>query len=297
MKNNFKIEPKFSKSSREIWDSHFEKLTAGASENEPAGTESLKTGSLKVTKTQDQKGRVIRGVFHRHRFYYVASVLILLVMTPLLYTRKVSAPAGEHLELTLPDGSKLTLNAESKVTYKPLMWKISRSVSMEGEIFFEVVKGSEFSVKSDNGNVKVLGTSFNVYSRENGFSVSCLSGKVVVESELSNENNQVKTILEKGEGVAFRKESAPAVMAEDVVATSASWREKEFYFTHRPLDEVLKEVSRQYGIEIEYNNESDLYYTGNFSMKGSPEEVITIITLPFSLGYEKTENGYKILKR
>ncbi|MCK9305564.1 MAG: FecR domain-containing protein [Bacteroidales bacterium] len=274
MKNNFKIEPKFSKSSREIWDSHFEKLTADTPEN-----------------------KVIRVGFQRYRLYYAAAVLILLMMTPLLYTRRVSAPAGEHLDWTLPDRSKLTLNAQSKVTYKPIMWKISRAVSMEGEVFFEVVKGSGFSVKSDNGSVKVLGTSFNVYSRENGFSVSCLSGKVAVKSELSNDDNQVKTILEKGEGIVFRKESAPAVIAEEVVVTSASWREKEFYFTHSPLAEVLKEVSRQYGVDIEYNKESDLYYTGNFSMKGSPEEVITIITLPFSLGYEKTENGYKILKR
>jgi ferric-dicitrate binding protein FerR (iron transport regulator) len=287
MRNNFRIEPKFSKSSREIWESHFEKLIETPSVNDAAKT--VKELTVK------RPASIVR--FSRYSLYYAASFLILLMMIPLLYTRRVSASAGEHVSWRLPDGSQLTLNADSKVNYKPLLWPVSRGVSMKGEVFFKVVKGSGFTVKSDNGSVKVLGTSFNVYSRNDDFSVSCITGKVEVASSLPEEGVPFKTVLEKGEGIAFRKESVPEIIPAASVATSSSWVEKEFYFTNTPLEEVVKEISRQYGIDIEYKEPAGLYYTGNFSMKGSPEEVITIITLPFSLSYEKVENGYKIVKQ
>jgi len=285
MKNSFKIEPKFSKSSREIWDSHFEKLTEAGTidESSKAGSESLRIPSGKVR-------------FMRHSLYYAAAAVVVLLMVPLLFTRSVSAPSGEHSAWELPDGSVMTLNAESKVSYKPLLWMVSRSVKMTGEVFFKVVKGSSFTVKSDNGSVRVLGTSFNVYSRNSSFSVSCITGKVEVKSTLSQEGSAVKATLAEGEGIKFRKESDPETIPATIVATSHSWIKREFYFTATPLKEVFSEVSRQYGIDIEFTHPEELYYTGNFSATGSPEKVLSIITLPFSLSYEKTGDGYKIVK-
>ena len=91
----------------------------------------------------------------------------------------------------LPDGSIAQLNGSSTLKYHPYWWNISRNISLEGEAFFEVAKGSKFSVESKNGTTSVLGTSFNIYARSNQYEVVCVTGKVWVE----NATGEVSTII------------------------------------------------------------------------------------------------------
>ena len=88
------------------------------------------------------------------------------------YTVTEIAKRGSHLAVTLPDGSKVNLNADSRLTYKPYQWIISRNVELEGEAFFEVKQGKRFSVKSNQNKVNVLGTSFNIFSRPGNYRVT-----------------------------------------------------------------------------------------------------------------------------
>ncbi|TNF27090.1 MAG: iron dicitrate transport regulator FecR, partial [Bacteroidetes bacterium] len=121
------------------------------------------------------------------RYAAAAAIVLLLSTTAFLrfYTESVTTPAGLHSSVSLPDGSTVELNAATELSYHPYWWRFNRSVKMEGEAFFEVVKGSSFSVVSENGTTTVLGTSFNINSRENGYTVFCKTGKVSVEHESS----------------------------------------------------------------------------------------------------------------
>jgi len=81
----------------------------------------------------------------------------------------VIAEKGTHKEYQLPDGSMVSINAESKMSYEKLQFTQNRYLSLEGEAFFKVQKGKAFTVHTSFANFRVLGTSFDVLARENAF--------------------------------------------------------------------------------------------------------------------------------
>ncbi len=111
-----------------------------------------------------------------------AAVALLVGISVLMqvYTKTITIPAGQHSHILLRIMSHVRLNAQTTLSYKPLLWKFSRKVSLEGEAYFEVQKGKKFEVISTNGKTVVLGTSFNIYSRNNNYQVTCVTGKVRV---------------------------------------------------------------------------------------------------------------------
>lgn len=267
MKDNIRIIPKWSRSKEEIWRDHFEGLIS------------------------EVRPPVKSNAHHFARLYYYAAAIVLIFIIPMIYTRTIVSQRGEHISYVLPDGSGVTLNADSKLIYKPLMWPLKREVRMDGEAYFEVEKkGTKFLVKSKNGVVKVLGTKFNVLSRGEIYRVSCISGKVQVISG-------GEAILEKGR-IAFRGKDGTLVVEEmGEVKKNISWREGIFYFRSALLEDVINEISRQYDISIEYSEINGHLYTGNFSRESKIDSVLEIIALPFGLRPEKTKNGYKLVKQ
>lgn len=87
---------------------------------------------------------------------------------------------GEIASLTLPDNSQVTLNAGSQVVYSGNRFNTRRKIQLTGEAYFKVTKGNTFSVVTTEGTVTVLGTTFNVRSRDEKLSVFCYTGKVKV---------------------------------------------------------------------------------------------------------------------
>ncbi|NCB72268.1 MAG: FecR family protein [Clostridia bacterium] len=275
MKDNIRIEPKWDKSKEEIWSDHFEKMTSTA----PVNREALHKGMF--------SGRAI--------YYTAAAAIIVLMLVPMVYTRNISAQRGEHVTIELPDGSTACLNAQSEISYKPLLWYLKRDIRMEGEAYFSVEKGSRFSVKSENGSVTVLGTKFNVKSRYDIFEVSCITGKVAVKSELDKDLKE-GVLIEGGEGVSFSENAAMKRVSGETNENRTSWMDYNFVFTGAPLNQVLGEISRQYNIDIVYDEAEEYLYTGKFSRDVPVEQVLEIVTMPFSLKIVKDENGYKIIK-
>jgi ferric-dicitrate binding protein FerR (iron transport regulator) len=275
MKDNIRIEPKWDKTKEEIWSDHFEKMISAA----PVSPEAVHKGIF--------SGRVL--------YYTAAAAIILLMLVPMVYTRNISSQRGEHVTIELPDGSTASLNAQSEISYRPLLWFVKRVVRLDGEAFFSVEKGSRFTVKSDNGSVTVLGTKFNVKSRDDIFEVSCLTGKVAVKSEM-DETLKEDVLIEGGEGVSFSGNDAMKRVSGETNENSTSWMDYNFVFTGAPLNQVLGEISRQYDIDIAYDGTEDYLYTGKFSREVPVEQVLEIVTLPFSLKIVKDESGYKIIK-
>lgn len=275
MKDNIRIEPRWDKTKEEIWSDHFEKMTSAA----PVSREALHKGIF--------SGRAI--------YYTAAAAIILLMLVPMVYTRNISAQRGEHVTIELPDGSTACLNAQSEISYKPLLWYVMRDVKLEGEAYFSVKRGSRFAVKSDNGSVTVLGTKFNVKSRDDIFEVSCLKGKVSVKSKMDKDFKE-EVLIEGGEGVSFRGNDAMKRISGEANENSSSWMDYNFVFTGTPLNQVIGEISRQYNIDIVYDGTEEYLYTGKFSREVPVEQVLEIVTLPFSLKIVKDESGYKIIK-
>jgi len=222
-----------------------------------------------------------------------ASVLVFLSIGLFLrfHTERVSVPNGQHLTYYLPDSSKIDLNARSALSYNPYWWKFNRNIRFEGEGYFEVREGSTFTVNSQNGTTEVLGTSFNIYSRNEDYTVACITGKVKVKSR-SDES----VVLGPGYEASVNEKGNISVEKKIRPEKAISWTEGMFNFTGMPLLEVIEEIERQYDVVILINEEPGLSYTGLFSMDKPVEEVLGLICKPFGLTFvEKSDGVYQLL--
>ena len=208
---------------------------------------------------------------------YAASLLIPVLLLCQFYTVSEATGRGEQAVVRLPDRSTVTMNADSKLSYKPFGWYLSRKVQLTGEACFEVTKGRDFSVLSGRTRVKVLGTTFNVYARAETYRITCLTGRVEVlagnEAVVLHPNMQA-VINEK---IHVNSDVAPA--------TATGWMLGMFMFAGTPLQEVIAEVERQYNIVVAPDYNPNHLYSGGFSKTEKPEEVLEIIGKPFDITF------------
>ncbi len=188
--------------------------------------------------------------------------------------------AGETKVIQLPDNSTVHLNAASRLRYDSNSFADERVLYLDGEAFFEVQKGSSFKVVSLLGEVDVLGTSFNVFSRDQVFRVDCKTGKVSVSTAVGN---QVKVIT-ANQGVQLS--------GEDLVQKSLSsqeiarWKMGEFHFENSDLESVFAEFERQFAKEVKMSPQlKSRLYSGYFKL-GSVEEALHSICWPLKLNYK-----------
>lgn len=264
-----KTEVPYKRSKEEVWDVISEKIT-----ERPAAP--MVTMARRL---------IIAGI--------AASLLTLIGITSFLrfYTAKVTVPNGRHLSYFLPDSSEVELNAQSTLTYNPYWWSFKRNVNLEGEAFFKVKEGNKFTVRSANGITEVLGTSFNIYSRNEDYRVACITGQVRVKS-----NTDEAVVLGPGYQAEISPRGSISVEKRGQPEVIISWTDNMFNFTRYPFMEVIAEVERQYDITIIVNEPLDLTYTGFFSKEKDAEEVLEVLCKPFGLTFvEKSDGVYQIL--
>ena len=179
------------------------------------------------------------------------------------YSQTINCPAGEHVFATLPDGSLVKMNANSNIKYYPLWWTFSRTVNFNGEALFKVKKGEKFEVISKNAKTIVLGTEFNIFSRNSDYQVSCLSGKVKVIASTTKD----KVILVKNQKAELKTNGSIILHKNEKVKENISWVNNKFFFTSTPINKVFNEIERQYGISIKIEKNINFIYTGNFTKK------------------------------
>lgn len=267
-----KVEVGYSQTKEQIWDQLSEKIK----ETKPVITEPV----------------IIPISPWFKRAAAIAAVLLIgATMFIGLYSNTIISQRGEMISYTLPDGSTIQLNAESSISYRPFVWQISRKISFEGEGFFQVKKGSNFAVVSDNGTTQVLGTSFNISTRNEHYEVFCATGKVrVSSSKLSDEIILTPNMWVKINGVSEIK--------KDIVSSHIlAWKENKFHFTAKQVNEVFQELERQYNISIDLKdiNAEELTYSGYFDKTENPEPVLSLICESFGFTFVKQqENSYTV---
>lgn len=211
-------------------------------------------------------------------FAAVAACLVLLFgwYEVFYFSNKISTDYGLTKIITLKDQSKVTLNAKSTLSFAhQFQW--NRTLQLEGEAFFEVEKGSAFVVKTALGNVKVLGTKFNVNIEKDFFEVHCYEGKVQVEI------NGIVTVLTPHKSIRYRKGSV--ALNEEKLPLLPSWMEAESSFANVPFEIVVSKWTKQFGKEIIYPEKlKKVNFTGNFS-NTEFETAIKSITIPLRLNY------------
>lgn len=230
--------------------------------DEPSADEFAQMGAdvwQKLEATVRDSPRPAR-IHQRHRAWrwsVVTASILLLTLVGILYlsdSRTLTAGPGERLAITLPDGSTVELNSGASLTYAPntFGW-FSRTASLEGEAFFQVVPDeSDFITRTFNAEVRVLGTSFNVRAwPEEGDRATVVTLHTGTVRLASRSGAEQAVVLRPGQmsRVISRNETPSQPQATDLSQASA-WRTGRFVFVDEPLSAILAEIERRFGVTV-----------------------------------------------
>jgi len=190
----------------------------------------------------------------------------------------IEIPRGGQYQIQLPDGTRVWLNAASRLTY-PVSFETrkERIVTLNGEAYFEVAKDKKhpFKVKSQGQEVEVLGTHFNIsgYSDEAVIKTTLLEGSVRISSL------QGTGLLKPGEQAIYSPGRKLMIVPADL-ESAVAWKNGDFSFNKENLRSVMQKISRWYDVDIEYKeNISDYEFTGTVSRFGNVKEVLHLLEL------------------
>ena len=233
----------------------------------------------KETKNKDSGRKIFRYVIR------VAAVVLIAILTGIsgyLYKDReyridlggkdvvVNVARGQKVMLTLPDSSVVCLNSESSLRYRQDFGYKDRTVSFTGEAMFEVRKDvtKKFVVSTEYLNAEVLGTSFNFYAYEDEeeIELALISGDVRVETK----SLPVKEVrVRPDEKVIYNKKTGSLKLEKANIRFDTAWTRDELVFRSVPLKNVLHEIERRYGVNINVEGEAlgDDRFTGYFAYK------------------------------
>ena len=222
-------------------------------------------------------------------YLFAASVAILIgifIFTP--SETKYESKLGEQLTFNLPDGSKVELNAKSKISFNGKTWDENRNLNLKGEAYFKVIEGSKFTVQTEKGIVSVLGTEFNVNSRENYFDVQCFEGRVRVETKIDT------LILMAGDAIRLTGDTKENYTISHQLPL---WNYNESNFENLALKQVILELERQYLIRFNSDNiDSNKRFTGSFCHDNLKIALKTVFD-PMGINYKIDSQNQLILSK
>jgi len=236
------------------------------------------------------------------RIYKYAAVIIFAVLlgsagfylgfmnhTTEVYSEIISTPNQVINEYTLPDGSVVALNSNSKLVFPKQFKGETREVTIEGEGFFEVTPNPEkpFIINAGKAQVKVVGTSFNVsaYPENETVEVIVKTGKVQVTSKNADEISTAKHVyLTPGEKGTLSNKNSVVDKSENSDPNYLAWKTHDFIFDEVPLNEVFKCLEKTYHINIEVSvpELNDLKLNAQFDKKPI-DFILNVVSLTFNL--------------
>ena len=241
---------------------------------------------------------VSRPFFQRGWFRAAAAVAILLIGT-LLWWQWVDQPPhsdyvtayGETREYVLPDGSEVTLNAHSHLTYQATTHPPRREVYLEGEAFFSVVHQTDqlpipFVVHTPDLAVRVLGTEFNVNTRRGRTQVVLDDGSVTLQLP----TNQT-ALMQPGELAEYQADQTQ--VRKETVNTQlfTVWRDRKLKFDDTPLSEVALLLEENYGVTVTFADPQlrKKRVTGEISAR-KLDIILRALSKLFNLSIRRSEN-------
>ncbi len=184
-------------------------------------------------------------------------------------------PKMTSYEIALPDGTKVTLNANSRLEFPNRFNGEKREVTLIGEAFFDVVKSDKpFVVKMKGADIKVYGTKFTANSDDNNtISTYLLEGSIGMVRE------SVITMVKPNELASLNKKDGTVSLTYDKnEAKYIGWLSNNFVFTNYTVKDIANQLSKWYGVTIEaLDNNSTLQFEAQFSRDTPLEEIISSV--------------------
>lgn len=285
----------------------------------------------------DETAPMIQQETHRsgkRTFVWIFSLALLLLGAGFLFTRysstagasaqsqaqtgairEVSTRYGSRSKLVLPDGSKVFLNAGSKLTYDKSFDSQERIVRLSGEAYFDIVKNPSrpFIIQTASMNIRVIGTAFNVkcYPDEDLAEASLVRGSI----EVMLHDRSDKIILKPNEKLTLhanraevsgkpvktlsRAEAPPVLsigrmtqMPSDSSIVETSWIDNKLVFRSERFDDLAVKMERWYGVHIRFADESlrEIRFTGIFERENISQALDALkLTANFSYSLDKDQ--------
>lgn len=197
----------------------------------------------------------------------------------------IETPRGGQYQISLPDGTRVWLNAASSLTYPTSFVAGERKVKLQGEAYFEVMhdKASPFKVMSNDQVITVLGTRFNVsaYKDDHRIVTTLLQGKVKVQLN----DLDVYAELNPGEQsiLVDRNFSVEKVDNDDAVA----WKNNSFVFNDEELGSIMRKISRWYDVDVVCPPEMEkMPFAGTVSRSKNIKQALRIMELTESIHFK-----------
>lgn len=231
-----------------------------------------------------------------------ACIGLLVICTFIFYTLKFNATTyttgyRETRTVILPDQSMVILNANSSLAFTG-NWEEdeNRKVYLQGEAFFSIVHTRNHQkfivVTSDDSNIEVLGTKFNVKNRRGNTRIVLSSGKVKLNLQT---NNQVRNVIMQP-GQLIEVSAKKEITANRIVKTEAytAWQNNILTFDDTPLWQIAQTLEDNYGISVEIGDAAlmDRRYTG-----ATPADKVDFLLSKLSKIFDAkvTRNGNKVV--
>lgn len=198
-------------------------------------------------------------------------------------------PKRSTIALTLSDGTRVWVNSESELTYRPNFEKNQRKVRLKGEAYFEVAKDTKrpFVVEANDLSIQAIGTAFDINSYKPNAKVLLKEGRLKVNGQ----ENEI--YIDAGNGVKMINSQLVAFPIPDMEEATA-WKDGYFYFENKSMQQILDELSRWYGIKIDSNVSLDKRrYKGGIKRDVTLAEVCNL--LKDLTGYELTIDKEKLI--
>ncbi|MEQ9301573.1 MAG: FecR domain-containing protein [Cyclobacteriaceae bacterium] len=241
---------------------------------------------LRAAQTKEEKKTVqLQSFGHAMRIAAAVTLLIVGYVGWQLYfsgDQVYETGIAQRLDIELPDESMVALDAGSRLSYDPSDWDNSRSLVLHGEAYFDVAKGSKFSVETSAGTVTVLGTQFNVRHFPGILAVTCFEGSVQVVSD------DESIVLKPSDGVVFDEGEMSTFITDNALP---DWQQGYTRFSRSNLIRVVKELERRFkariNLPVKYH---DLKYSGAVPFT-SLEEALQSVFVPMELEYRIDNDG------
>ena len=188
----------------------------------------------------------------------IASVVLIAVLGTLFFTKEksdetamqtISVPAGQRLNITLPDGTNVCLNAKTIIKYPVSFNRKERLIEIDGQAYFDVAKNPNvpFIVSTKEGRVQALGTRFDVlaYSEDNKFEVMLMEGSVKID--MDNAPNQ-SVLLRPNEKAYINKGELLVESAIDT--TYYEWRNGILSFKNQSMAEMMNVFEKVFDVKV-----------------------------------------------
>ncbi len=221
------------------------------------------------------------------------------ISAPVYYTSK--APKGSISEMILPDGTIIYLNSGSEIKYKSDLNAKSREVYLTGEAWFDVQKSQDipFLVHTDQYDVRVLGTEFNVkaYTEDAEVVTTLEKGSIQIQSTKNLKLKQ-NVQLVPGEQLVYHKANKTIQVAQVKPSLFSSWKDNKLIFINMNLGELITLLERKYGVNITVRDQHLLNHHYDGTIKNETIiEVLEILQATLPITYSINEQEILITKR